>query len=756
MDKYQRQILDHLGKPAYKPLTAASLVRRLKLAKQVLSKHEAALETLIEKGKVHRGPDGRLRLHLSEKLMVGVVKRTSRGDGFVIPHKPLQEGRAGDLYIAAADMQDAHSGDEVVARLLKRRRSGGRRCGRIEEVLIRATNTFVGSYFERDGHGYVQVDGNALRDPVSVGDPGAKQVQPDDKVVIEMIRFPTHYRGGEAVLTKVLGARGEPGIDVESIIHEFALPAEFPEAALEEARRKTEQFDESITDGRRDLTRETIITIDPADARDFDDAISLSRSDEGHWHLGVHIADVAHLVAPGGPLDAEAKKRGNSVYLPGRVLPMLPEILSNGLASLQSGKVRYVKSVFIEFTADGIPLHTEFSRSAIKVSRRLAYADALNIIQDRQASRIRVAAKVRDLLSRMHQLAMILRARRFAAGALELQLPEIALEFDKSGKVVGAHESEHDESHQIIEEFMLAANCAVATALADRQLPYLRRVHGDPDVSKLKKFAEFVSALGFQLKKYQSRLDLQALLNRVRGETFEQAVNFALLRSLKQAEYAATDLGHYALAVDNYCHFTSPIRRYPDLVIHRLVDAVLLSGSRRRRADEVELAKLGRQCSMTERRAAAAERELTRVKLLTYMAERIGDEFPAVITGVERFGIFCRGTVIPFEGMVHISALDRDDYFDFDQTAMSLVGRRRGRVYRLGEQLVVSVALVDVDRRELELRLVEQSQRSDRKARRSGNQRQQQTGGERGASRQRKQPREGQRGKRVKRNKPRR
>jgi ribonuclease R len=706
MTNLEQQVLDTLTKPDYKPIKAAGLAKRLKITKKNMPDFRSAMDRLAEKGRVKETKKGLLRPREAPGMVVGIIKRISSGVGFLIPHERPQGDRDGDLFISIRDMHDAHSGDEALVRILKRRGRGGRLCGRVEQILERATNTFVGTYFERAGQSYVQVDGKTFNDPIAVGDPGAKGAKPDDKVVIEILRFPTHFLPGEAVLTKVLGPRGEVGVDTLSIIHEFGLPDEFPDKILEEARLQAEQFDESALGDRLDLTKETIVTIDPADARDFDDAISLTKSKNGHWHLGVHIADVSHFVLPGSALDEEARQRGTSVYLPTRVLPMLPEVISNGLASLQQGKVRYTKSVFIEFTAEGIPVHTQFANSAIKVTKRFAYEDVLPIIQDPERFRTRVSAKVRSLLSLMHKLAMLLRRRRFEAGTLNLDLSEVKLEFDSEGKVSGAHEVLHDESHQIIEEFMLAANIAVATEINDRSIVYLRRVHADPDERKLRAFAEFADVLGFPIKRYQSRPHLQALVEKVRGQPAEHAVNYALLRSMKRAEYAGIELGHYALAVENYCHFTSPIRRYPDLSVHRLIDVLLSSKRKPRVPNELELEKLGKHCSLTERRAADAERELTKVKLLTFMVNRIGDELYAVITGVEKFGMFCQGIEIPVEGLVHISAIESDDYFYYEAATHSLIGRASGRQYRLGDPVRVQVTHVDVDRRELDFRLV--------------------------------------------------
>jgi ribonuclease R len=716
MSDLERRILDALSEPGAKPLRAAALARRLTLTKKQIPEFREALDKLVSSKRLREGKKGRLRPRNVPGLIAGIVKRVSTGAGFLLPHEAASEGRAKEIYIDAADMADAQTGDEVLVGLTNRRRQSGQRCGRVEEVLVRASSTFVGTYFERGGQGYVDVDGGTFRDAVLVGDPGAKGAAIGDKVVVEMLRFPSHVTAGEAVLTKVLGPRGAPGVDTLSIVHEFGLRDEFPDAVLEEAREQAEQFDEKRLHHRLDLTGETIVTIDPIDARDFDDAISLSQSEDGGWRLGVHIADVSHFVPAGSELDVEARLRGTSVYLPDRVIPMLPEVLSNGLASLQQGKVRFTESVFIDFTPEGVPVHTEFARSAIRVAWRFAYEDVLALVEDHPTPRVRDVPKpIRTLVERMHELAMILRHKRLAEGALDLSLREVKLVFDDKGAVTGARQVAHDVSHQMIEEFMLAANIAVATALDDRSVAFLRRGHGEPDFVKLRTLAAFAKILGYPLKKCESRRDLQNLLNRVAGKPHERAVNYALLRSLKQADYTTADVGHYALGVDHYCHFTSPIRRYPDLTVHRTVADVLFHRKSRRGGDVVELTKLARHCSTTERRAEKAERELIKVKLLTYLQDKVGLEMDATITGVERFGLFCQGVEIPADGLIHISALERDDHFDFDEATFSLVARRSGRRYRLGDHLRVSVAHVDVDRRGLDFRIVPEGKKGAKK-----------------------------------------
>jgi ribonuclease R len=712
MSPLAQQILSYVDAPEYEPCNPAQLARQIGMTKSQIRQFKEAVIELMESDHLRQQSNGLLRRKQSKEVLItGILRRAAAGFGFLTP-KDAPHDRSQDIYVAQEDLRDAQSGDEVSLRLMKSNRRDGKPRGRVVEVLQRDTHVFVGTYFERNGRGCVQIDGTAFTEPIDVGDPGAKGVQPKDKVVIEMLRFPSHRQTGEAVLTQVLGPRGLPGVDTLGIIHEYGLPEEFSPEVLANTRLIAEQFNEEDLAGRLDLTEETIVTIDPVDARDFDDAISLSQSEDGHWHLSVHIADVAHFVPVGSALDAEAQKRATSIYLPDRVIPMLPEILSNGLASLQQGRVRYTKTAMIEFTAEGVPVHTEFANSAICVTQRFAYEEVMPVIEHPQKHRAKVSVEVRKLLKRMYEFAMLLRRRRFKAGALELSMPETKLDFDTDGKVIGAHGAHHDASHEIIEEFMLAANIAVATAIADLGLPFIRRTHGDPDEVKLRRFGEFVSILGLDLPTYQSRHALQAILLQVHDMPIRQAVNYALLRSMKQAEYSVEEMGHYALAEENYCHFTSPIRRYPDLTVHRLIGALAarksVKGKKGKlpKSDITVLGNLAQHCSAMERRASYAERELVKIKLLTYMSERIGEELDTIITGVQDFGFFCQGVDVPAEGLVHVTSLV-DDYYYYEDASQTLIGRRTGQQYRLGSPVRVVVARVDVDRRQLDFRLAE-------------------------------------------------
>jgi ribonuclease R len=604
--------------------------------------------------------------------------------------------------VPAPATADAATGDTVRVRLTKSRdvrRPGP--AGEIVEIVKRRTTRFVGSYFEAAGSGWVQIDGTGFARPVAVGDPGARGVRADDKVVVELVRFPGHLRDGEGVIVEVLGRAGDVGVDTQTVIHEFGLPGAFPEAALDDARRQAERFDETVAADRRDLTGQTVVTIDPVDARDFDDAISLERIDRGHWLLGVHIADVSHFVREGSPLDQEARQRGTSVYLPDRVIPMIPEIVSNNLASLQPDKVRYVRTCWIEFTPEGVPVHAEVEPAAIRSARRFTYEEVDVFLADPATTAVVMTPAVRALLGRMRDLARLLRSRRVARGSLELHMPEVKIDLDRDGRVAGAHVVENTESHRIIEEFMLAANEAVAARLAAAGAGFLRRIHPQPDPRKLRQLTEFVRELGFDVESLESRFELQRLLDAARGLPEEHAVHYAVLRSLSRAVYGPQEDGHYALASDCYCHFTSPIRRYPDLAVHRALAAVAAG----RRPPQDGLVQLGADCSDLERRAEAAERELVKLKLLHFLSGRIGTEMDAVVTGVEAFGLFVQGLGIPAEGLVPLEALP-DDFYRHDRAAHTLSGRRPGSTFRLGDRVRVAVARVDLDRRELDFRLV--------------------------------------------------
>jgi ribonuclease R len=702
MAGFAERVLTLVADAAYKPITLKAMSRRMQIAADDYGEFRAAVKGLVRDGKLAMGKDKTLRRPDQAGLVIGLFRRSARGFGFVRPHKTT--AKVDSIYISAESARDASSGDEVAVKVTRRSRHQGLKFeGRIVRILARASGIFVGTYYEEGGAGLVRVDGTTFHEPIGVGDPGAKDVTPGDKVAIEIVRYPTPYQEGEGVVIEVLGQRGQPGVDTLSVIRAFNIPDTFEAAALEEARGQASQFNEGDIAEREDLRALPSVTIDPATAHDFDDAVSLSREEDGRWSLAVHIADVAHFVRSGSALDRAARHRGTSVYLPGRVIPMLPEILSNSLASLQAGRTRYTVSVFLEFNAEGILLSKRFGRTAIEVEHRFTYEQALEVMKRPESPHPGVAPAIAGMLGDMLELAMILRRRRFARGALELALPEVEIELGDHGEVTGAHLAVHDESHQVIEEFMLAANEAVASFLSAQNILFLRRAHSDPEPFKLEEFAEFARSLGLAIDQSSNRFELQRILEETVGQPDEHAVHYGLLRSLKQADYTPEAEGHYALASSDYCHFTSPIRRYPDLQVHRQLLARLLEKKPASRLDE--LLVLAEHCNLTERRAEAAERELIRMKLLAYLEGHIGQSFHAIIVGVHDFGLFCRLTELPVDGLIHVTSLS-DDYYYLESGTHTLVGRRSGRRYRLGDRVVVRLAHIDVDRRELDLVLI--------------------------------------------------
>ncbi len=648
--------------------------------------------------------------------MVGRFRRTASGHGTVTPtvlettaaevaSQAFQTAPDERVFIRAPQSMDAASGDIVLVEYSRKRRGATSEwSGRVVEILRRRTNQFVGTYWVNQGAGCVTVDGGQFPQSVLVGDASAKGVQPDDKVVIEMVRFPSQHDYGQAVIVEVLGKFGQPNLDTLMIMRQFDLPEEFPEAVIEASRAQAAQFTNDIRDGRRDLTRETIITIDPFDARDFDDAISLRKIENDHWVLGVHIADVSHFVKPNTPLDDEAYKRGTSVYLPDKVVPMLPEIISNHLASLQPDQVRFAMTAEIELTNDGKIVSTEFFRSAIQSKRRFTYEEVDEFLENREGWRSKLTPEVFLLLSQMHELAMQLRQVRFANGSLEMMLPEVKLELDRQGQVAGAKVVENTESHQMIEEFMLIANVAVATQLTDLGYHVLRRIHSPPSSRRLSELTQFVQQLGIEVDSLENRFEIKRVLEETSTSPLRHAVHYAVLRSMQKAVYGPKAEGHFALSFQHYCHFTSPIRRYPDLVIHRMLGDVI---DGKRPNDQVRwLTLVGEHCSDREQNAEQADRELIKLKLLAYCSDKVGQEVTGVITGVESFGLFVQGLEIPAEGLVMLANMPEDDYY-FDDRSRLLMGRASRNQFRLGDQVLVRIHRVDLVRRQLDLVLVE-------------------------------------------------
>jgi len=694
-ERYVEAIIKYLSSRDYQPLNPRQLARQLGVAEEAYGSFRQAIKILRDSGRVVLGARNALTLPEMSARVVGTFRANPRGFGFVVPETPNAHG---DLYVPEGESAGAMTGDTVVARVLKRGKRGGEMLyhGRVVEIVRRGASRLVGTLQQSEDAWFVLPDGNAVTEPVVIGDvgPGAR---PGQKVVAEITSYPSPGKLARGVIVENIGAAGQIEAETLAVIRAHGLPDTFDGAVLAEARRAAEAFDPAAADGREDLTGLTVVTIDPPDARDFDDAVSV-QADGGGFVLGVHIADVSHFVAAGKAVDTEARLRGNSVYFPRKVLPMLPEVLSNGVCSLQEGQRRFCKSAFIRYDAAGEVVGARLAETVIRSARRLTYTEAQAIIDGKSGGYERAVV---ELLKRMDDLARRIDRRRRKQGMIQLDLPAVELVLDEQGKLADAVPEDDSYTHTIIEMFMVEANEAVARALAAGNVDFLRRIHPEPDRPAGRQLVSFLRVCGHKLPRDLSRADIQRLLEAVKGKPESYAVNLAVLKSFEQAEYSPMRVGHFALASDNYCHFTSPIRRYPDLTVHRLF-ADLARKRRPGAPDVAELVALGSHCSTTERRAEAAEEELRTVLLLQFLAGKVGESFDGVVTGVTNFGLFVQLPRYVIEGLIRMADLG-DDWWEVSTQAGEIRGERSGRRFRIGDPLKVRIASVDPARRQLNL-----------------------------------------------------
>ncbi|MCA9192185.1 MAG: ribonuclease R [Planctomycetales bacterium] len=702
-----QRILACVYHPNYQPMKAKAIHQSLRLALDEYPRTRKAIKQLVHSGQLAYGGNHLVvspeQVSGDSKLVRGTFRQAAAGFGFVRPVPSGKLGPVDDIFIPASATGSAMDGDLVQIRIRAGRRGGHE--GEVLEIVERARRQFAGTYGVQQGASVVWLDGVTLGSPVTVGDVRGLPVEEGDKVVVELVKFPDGMQVGEGVILEVLGSSKNPAVDTLAVMRQYGLEEEFPAEAINEARATADRFTEGeVPADRRNLSHIPTLTIDPYDARDFDDAISLTRNEKGNWELMVHIADVSHFVPLGSALDAEARKRATSVYLPDRVIPMLPELISNHLASLQPGKTRLTKTVVMELSQQGTLLHQEVFNSAIYNWQRLNYEQVDQYLTDAEPWRSRLQPEIWQLLRDMHTLAMVLRRNRAADGAIELVLPEVKIDLDKSGKVKGARMVEHTESHQIIEEFMLAANQAVATWLDDLDIPFLRRAHAAPERRKIQKLNEFVRDLGVRTESLEDRFAIQRVVEQMRGKPTEFAVNYAILKAMSKAVYQPEWEQHYALNMDHYCHFTSPIRRYPDLQVHRTINRLIQN--QKPVGDPLPvLITLGHHCSDKEQNAEWAEREVIKIKLLHFLKKKIGESLQGVISGVVPEGFYVRGTKFPADGFVSINSLPSDRY-RFEKHGQVIEGFRQGNRFRLGDELTLKIEEVDLTRRALLLSVV--------------------------------------------------
>src|SRR2546430_2200738 len=705
--KIREQVLALLARKDYQPLNKVDIARRLGFGGSERVALRKTLRELEHAGEIARIRKNRYVLPAEADLVAGKLSIHPAGYGFLSPEKSGDP----DIFIAAENIGTAMHGDRVVARISRdapHDRIKGRREGRIIRILERAHDTIVGTLQRSRNFYYVVPDDPRFVHDIYVRPERDEQqgtsANVGDKVVVRLDVWESRHVNPEGEIIEVLGPASAPGVDVLSIIRKYHLPAEFPKDVLDQAERISEKIGSRQLESREDLRKEFIVTIDPDDARDFDDAIQVEKTSTG-WRLGVHIADVATYVEPASVLDREARRRGNSVYLPDRVIPMLPERLSNGVCSLNPGVDRLTHSVFIHFDKHGVVKSARFARSVIRSAHRLTYKQAYAILTSPPGDQLG------EQLHLAWELAALLRRKRFQHGSLDLDFPEVKVWVDKEGRPVRLERVENDESHQLIEEFMLAANEAVARELKNRAIPTIYRVHENPDPEKLAEYREFVLSFSYRVGDLTHRAALQRLLAAFRGKPEEQALKIALLKSLKRARYAPQPLGHYGLAKANYLHFTSPIRRYADLVVHR---ALATNGAPRRRGDAArrpfnpdmsEIASIAEHISATERNAADAEIDAAQMKKLEFFQRQLDERNPqifrAAIVDVRNYGLMVELPDALITGLVHVSSLT-DDFYLFEPARRQLIGRRSRKRYSVGDELSVFVSRVDVFKRQVD------------------------------------------------------
>ncbi len=683
----------------------ASLLREFG-GRHVKSELKRMLEDMADDGEVTRLKGNSYVLPGASKGLDGRLSTHRDGYGFVTP-----EGGGEDVFIPSRYMKGAMHGDKVEVRSERSRLGGGKQEGRVVAITERATTRVVGRYEETRRGAIVIPEEQRLNMVVAINPKGRGLAQDGHQVVAELTSYPIGGRPAEGRIVEVLGWPDDPEVEVQSIIRRFELPHVFGPDVLAEAELAPETVSREELKGRVDLRKMTTVTIDGETARDFDDAVALRREGD-NFRLWISIADVSSYVKSGSALDREAYLRGTSVYFPDRCIPMLPERLSNGICSLNPHVDRLTMTAEMLFDSSGAMLESSFYPSIIKSSARLTYTIVRQIIVDDDRE---VADKHRPLipmLMEMKELALILMGMRKKRGSIDFDLPEPEIIIGLTGLTEGIIRAERNLAHQLIEEFMLAANEAVANFITDKGIPFLYRVHENPDPAKLLNFQEFIFGFGYEFALVEEKVkpsELQRLLAEAEGRPEERMLNYALLRCMKQARYAADNVGHFGLASRCYCHFTSPIRRYPDLVVHRILRAALALDEHKgekRAAKQLAIAterlgEIAEHTSKRERVAMEAERDVVEMKKLQYMQQHLGEEFNGYITGVTGFGFFVELEELFVEGLVHITTL-ADDLYTYAEKQHSLIGRRSQRVFRIGDQVRVKVAGVTPATRRIE------------------------------------------------------
>lgn len=691
LDSKKKLILEFAASKTYRPMT----VKEMGVVLQVPSKQKKDLRKVVEElsgeGKLQVNSKGRIKL-MPDNIKTGKYMGTQRDFGFV-----RIEGEEEDIYIAGGHAKGAVDGDTVRV-AIEEKRNGRKREGTVTEIVERGNGVIVGTYSKSKNFGFVIADNQKFGKDIYIPKACGRGAVTGHKVVVEITDYGSGDRNPEGRVIEIIGHINDPGVDIKSIIKAYGLPEEYPEAVMEQVEKTEDTVSEAEKEGRTDYRDLQTVTIDGEDAKDLDDAITLSK--EGNiYRLGVHIADVSYYVRENSPLDKEALKRGTSVYLVDRVIPMLPHKLSNGICSLNQGEDRLALSCVMDINQSGEIISHKIEESVINVDRRMSYTSVNKIIELDDKEEQEKYKEFIPMFALMYEVAAILRKRRFKRGSVDFDFPESKIILDGKGKPLEIKEYERNNAHRIIEEFMLAANQTVAEEYFWQELPFVYRVHDTPDSEKILQLGIFINNFGYTLKTGANDeihpKEIQKLLNNVKGKPEEALISKLALRSMRQAKYAINCGGHFGLAMKYYCHFTSPIRRYPDLQIHRIIKENIhgrLEGGRISHYNKI-LPEVAEASSMLERRADDSEREVEKLKKAEYMEQFIGESFEGMVSGVTSWGMYVElpNTV---EGMVKVADIP-GDYYYFDEEHYCMTGEHTGKIYKLGDKIKVTVAAVD-------------------------------------------------------------
>jgi len=713
----EQEILDFMRETAYKPMTYQELEQHFGIDKAQDFKGFVKLLNAIEQdGKIILTRTNRYGVPERMDLIRGRVQAHAKGFGFLIP----DDREHPDVYINANDLKSAMNGDIVLVKVTSKSAAGGKLEGEVIRVVKRAVTQIVGIFQNNEAYGFVLPDDKRINRDIFIPKNAFNGAVDGEKVVVRIVNYPEGRSAAEGEVAEVLGHKDDPGVDIISIIRKHQLPEGFPEEVTAEA----EQAPDSITDeeivqqGRRDLRDKVIVTIDGEDAKDLDDAVNVELLPNGHYLLGVHIADVGYYVPEGSELDKEAYNRGCSVYLVDRVIPMLPHRLSNGICSLNPQVDRLTLSCEMEFDENMKVVNHDVFTSVIRTKERMTYTNVRKIVEDEDPEVMERYSDLVDNFRLMKELALKLRGNRIRRGAVDFDFPESKVVIDDKGKPIDIVKRERSIAEQMIEEFMLAANETVAEHFHWLKVPFIYRIHENPDPERLQNFLAFAENFGYHVKGRGNAIHpraLQGLLEDIQGTKEQKVISTMMLRSMKQAKYDAGTSGHFGLAAEFYSHFTSPIRRYPDLAIHRVIREVIenkgVLTEKRQEYLASRMPDVAQQSSERERVAVEAERDTDQLKKAEYMLDKVGEEFDGMISSVTNFGMFIE-LENSVEGLIRLSALT-DDYYHFDEKVMSLIGERTSKVFRIGDDLRIRLARVNMDDHTIDFELLDMKPRAD-------------------------------------------